>query len=87
MNNNGYHRASVTVLNWRKLPIHMKARYSHWIILSDASWSVNFKLTVTHRGGRRLSKTPSYPFEHRCDAEEAREWWTDNGCLAIIEEV
>jgi hypothetical protein len=87
MNNAQYHRAGKAVLNWKKLTISMQARYSGWIIKSSCSWAINYKVTVTHHNGRRLSKPSSYPFEFLEDARVCIQWWKDNGCLAVLEEV
>lgn len=87
MNNSEYHRASASVLNWKRLSIPMKARYGGWIIKSTSSWTVNYMVTVTHHNGRRLNKQPQYPFEYEADAKICVQWWADNDCLAEVKEI
>lgn len=86
MNSNSYHEARMKALNWRKLPVHMKARYGRWKAASDVTWTPKFTVTVTHRRGRLLKEPFIYPFEFKMDAQDCMQWWSENGCVAEIKE-
>ena len=87
MNNADYHEAGIKVLNWRKLDVSMKARYGKWKASSDATWTTRYLVTVTHSKGKRLKKQIAYPFELKSSVDQCVQWWKENGCLAVVEEV
>jgi hypothetical protein len=85
MNTGQYYEAGAKVLNWKWLSPNMKARYGAWKVLSDGAWSHKWKVTVTHHNGKKLKQVYTYPFGSEADANVCRQWWTENGCQAVVE--
>ena len=87
MNNVQYREFKMKVPNWKRLSFQMIARYDQWKQSSDCTWTTKYIVTVTHSNGRKLKNAIAYPFELKSSVDQCVQWWQENGCLIILEEV